>query len=354
MHVAKYKGNQTGALLAHDSRADRNYGNREIDRDRSHQNYNLGPDRDRSPQEYLSQRIEEVKHINRADVVRMVSVAVTLPQGYDEHSREFFAAAYHALADRYGGESERNVIGAFVHKDESRDHMHFCFAPIVTDPDGRERLCCKEIINRDDLKSLHNDIEREVNRQLKERELPPISLVNGAVREHGYNRDFKEFKADQYERECKEIDRDIAKGKERADDAANRINTYIERIEKDLKDLKEHVEPQKTGIFGRMDYKSAYEGECLKHENTKAEKLIIEDRYRELEEHSKELAEHCRNLVEKADKAEHNRQSEYELRCEYQDRWDDRAALEERLRELDREHDRERDRDRDLDHEHQH
>lgn len=360
MHVAKYKGNQTGALLAHDMRANRNYGNKEIDRDKSHQNYNLAPDRDRSPQEYLSQRIDEVKHLNRADVVRMVSVAVTLPHGYEEHSREFFSAAYNALSDRYGGEGDRNVIAAYVHKDETRDHMHFCFAPIVTDRDGHERLCCKEIVNREDLRTLHTDIERDVNKQLRERELPPISLINGAVREHGYNRDFREYKSDQYERECRDLDRQIgiakdqatkfiAKEQERADNAADRVNDYIERIEKDLQELRRHVEPTRNGLFGRTDYKSAYERECIEHENTKAEKITIEDRYRDLEERNRDLAEKCRNLAEKSEKAEHNRQLEYEERLSYQERWSDRDALEERLRELDRD-----DRDREREHEHHH
>lgn len=362
MHIAKYKGNQTGALLAHDSRQNRNYGNKEIDRDRSHQNYNLAPDRDRSPQEYLAQRIEEVKHLNRADVVRMVSVAVTLPRDYEEHSREFFQVAYNALADRYGGEGERNVIGAFIHRDETRDHMHFCFAPIVTDPDGRERLCCKEIVNREDLRTLHTDIERAVNRELKERDLPPISLLNGAVREHGYNRDFREFKADQYERECRDLERkiDIAKDQatkfisreqERADNAADRVNDYIAQREKDLAELKKHVEPQK-GFLGRTDYKAAFEKECIEHDHTKAEKLIIADRYRELEDRCRDLENRCIDLSEKARNADKNRQLEYEERLSYQDKWNDRDALEERLRELDREHDRDRDRDRDLDHHH--
>lgn len=305
MHVAKWKGNQTGQLLQHDNRGKdsqvRQYSNQNIDRDRTHLNYNLAPDRGRE-QDYLNSRISEIKHLNRADTVRMVSVAITLPQGC-EHSRDFFECAYNALVDRYGGIDQRNVISSYVHMDERTPHMHFNFVPVI-DRDGQERLCCKEVITRDDLKTLHRDVEREVNRQLRDRGREPVRLTNGKTREQERNLSAKEYKERARERESRE--------------------------------QREHREPQKK-LFGR-DYKAAYEQECRDHERTRQE-LRNEREERQRERYARS---------DRIDRLERDLRAENQARCELLDRWNDPKACRDRARELERdhEHDREHGRER--------
>lgn len=303
MHVAKYKGNQCGQLLAHnnrgkDKKGEREFSNTNIDHERTKLNYNLAPQREERDIDYLNQRVDEIKHMNRADVVRMCSVAITLPQGC-EHSRDFFECAYNALSDRYGG--EHNVVSSYVHMDERTPHMHFNFVPVST-RDGQERLCAKDVITRADLTTLHKDIEREINRQLRERGREPVRLENGRTKDQERNLSAHEYKQKQEERERRED--------------------------------RQHVEPQRK-LFGR-DYKAAYEQECREHERTR-EELRSERAERERDHYA---------ALDRQDRLQRDLRAENAARCELLDRWNDPRECREHARELERERNYERDRER--------
>lgn len=71
----------------------------------------------------------------------------------------FFQTTYKFLVDRYGkksGMGEDVVISAYIHKSETTDHIHFAFLPVV-EKMGQKRLCAKECVGREDLKSFHQD-----------------------------------------------------------------------------------------------------------------------------------------------------------------------------------------------------
>ena len=59
----------------------------------------------------------------------------------DEQIKQFFELSYKFLSERYG---EKNVISAYVHKDETTPHMHFLFIPIVDDKKRNEKHSDKE------------------------------------------------------------------------------------------------------------------------------------------------------------------------------------------------------------------
>ena len=124
----------SGNLFDHYERKENiKFKNQDIDKTRSYLNYNLATDRNLSQREILNSRLSEVKVLKRDNVNVTCNWVVTLPKRIKEDSEEeklFFKETYNFLKDRYG---EKNVISAYVHKDEVTPHIHFCFIPVVVD-----------------------------------------------------------------------------------------------------------------------------------------------------------------------------------------------------------------------------
>lgn len=175
-NAQKYTRAACGHLAAHyERRKDEKgeyvkFGNQDIDPQKTHLNYNLGPRRGLEQIDFIRQRTTEARTLKRDDVNVMCSWVVTLPE-YRHHNqslhvspdkeqveRLFFERSYRFLCDRYG---EQNVISAYVHKDEKTPHMHFAFVPVTEDKKrGGEKVSAKEVITKNDLKTFHTDLER--------------------------------------------------------------------------------------------------------------------------------------------------------------------------------------------------
>lgn len=136
-HLAKYTRGSIGNLTRHYERAKSEktgeyikFSNQDIDVSRTCENYNLAPERNQL--KFIKQRCDEVHCLKRKDVNVMCSWVVTLPKNFDkEKERKFFEECYNFLKDRYGG--EKNVISAYVHKDEITPHLHYSFVPVIFD-----------------------------------------------------------------------------------------------------------------------------------------------------------------------------------------------------------------------------
>ena len=88
----------------------------------------------------------------RKDAVGAVQWCITLPKGVPpERAMEFFGRMLMFLRKRYGAE---NVPAGFVHMDETTPHMH---VPVLMMRDGRFQA--KNIVNRRDLSTMHDDAE---------------------------------------------------------------------------------------------------------------------------------------------------------------------------------------------------
>lgn len=175
-HFAKYTAAAAGHLSKHYERAkDKNgdyikFGNKDIDTDRTPENYNLAPDREGGQLAFIKQRLSEVKLQKRDDVKTLCDWVVTLPQGEytQEQERTFFVETYRFLSEKYG---EKNVVSAFVHKDEAQPHLHFAFIPIVPDrkwnekhPDRqREKVSVKECVTKSDLEQFHTEYQQRLD-----------------------------------------------------------------------------------------------------------------------------------------------------------------------------------------------
>lgn len=166
-HVEKYKASALGHMLAHYNRS--TPANKDIDRSRTEQNYNLAPERG-DLLKFISARLADgVKVQQRADVIKLCDWVVTMPRDLPaEKEQAFFANTYDFLVNKYG---EKNVVSAYVHKDESTPHMHFAWLPIVQEKKnkkrlGQEKLSAKECITRSDLQKFHSELQDYLEQKL--------------------------------------------------------------------------------------------------------------------------------------------------------------------------------------------
>ncbi len=176
-HLAKYTLNSAQALFHHNLRhKDRKgeyvaYGGSKIDITKTHLNYRLDPNTD--PNEFITQRLSEIKVQKRADVKVYCSWVLTVPQNLpQEKHKEFFESAYRFFCQDYGKE---NIVMASVHLDETTPHMHLGFVPVVREKKnqkklGQEKVSAKELLTRSYMKNLHkrlkNTLERDLNCQV--------------------------------------------------------------------------------------------------------------------------------------------------------------------------------------------
>lgn len=173
-HLAKYTLNSAQMLFHHNLRhQDRtgeyvSYHGSKIDITKTHLNYRLDPNTD--PNEFITQRLSEIKVQKRADVKVYCSWVLTVPQNLPtEKHREFFESAYRFFSADYGAE---NIVMASVHLDETTPHMHLGFVPVVREKKnqkklGQEKVSAKELLTRTYIKNLHkrlkNVLERDLN-----------------------------------------------------------------------------------------------------------------------------------------------------------------------------------------------
>ncbi len=138
MHLQGFTVGQIGPIINHVTRhgADPDqsrytYSNEAIDAARTAENYAISATPD--PAAFIAGRVEAVDRKPRKNSNLLSSIVVTLPKNdlLEGREREFFEAVAALLSERVGVE---NVIGGYVHLDESQPHMHFLFTPVVRTP----------------------------------------------------------------------------------------------------------------------------------------------------------------------------------------------------------------------------
>lgn len=161
-HIAKYKASAVGKLCAHYNRwqgiADPNVSRENIDKSRTHLNYTLGV-YEKDGKRFIGKvrgsaswatvkgRIDAVnarakaegKRATRKDAVVMADMVVTLPPNVPpEDAYKFFWNSYQYIADRVG---RGNLMGGYVHMDETTPHMHVPFTPILDGRFNYKKMC---------------------------------------------------------------------------------------------------------------------------------------------------------------------------------------------------------------------
>lgn len=161
-HIAKYKASAVGKLCAHYNRwqgiDNPNVSRENIDKSRTHLNYTLGV-YEKDGKRFIGKvrgsaswatvkgRIDAVnarakaegKRATRKDAVVMADMVVTLPPNVPpEDAYEFFWNSYQYIADRVG---RGNLMGGYVHMDETTPHMHVPFTPILDGRFNYKKMC---------------------------------------------------------------------------------------------------------------------------------------------------------------------------------------------------------------------
>lgn len=161
-HIAKYKASAVGKLCAHYNRwqgiDNPNVSRENIDKSRTHLNYTLdvyekdgkrfiGKVRGSASWATVKGRIGAVnarakaegKRATRKDAVVMADMVVTLPPNVPpEDAYKFFWNSYQYIADRVG---RGNLMGGYVHMDETTPHMHVPFTPILDGRFNYKKMC---------------------------------------------------------------------------------------------------------------------------------------------------------------------------------------------------------------------
>ena len=161
-HIAKYKASAVGKLCAHYNRwqgiDNPNVSRENIDKSRTHLNYTLGV-YEKDGKRFIGKvrgsaswatvkgRIDAVnarakaegKRATRKDAVVMADMVVTLPPNVPpEDAYKFFWNSYQYIADRVG---RGNLMGGYVHIDETTPHMHVPFTPILDGRFNYKKMC---------------------------------------------------------------------------------------------------------------------------------------------------------------------------------------------------------------------
>lgn len=267
-HAAKYTKTASGHLAAHYERRKVKdpktgeyeyvkFGNQNIDPSRTHLNYNLAPDREGGQIAFLRQRLSEVKVLNRADVNVMCSWVLTLPKfecvmdgihvtpNKDRVSELFFERSYQFMADRYG---EENVISAYVHRDETEDHMHFSFIPVMEDlKNGGEKVCAKKVLSRTDLQSFHTDLERHLDSFHDWH----FEVLNGATKEG--NKAIEELKQETAMKELEAQQQAAAQKIQEIQAQVSREEATADRRKEAVRKEISELERKRDGIMSSME-----------------------------------------------------------------------------------------------------
>jgi hypothetical protein len=151
-------------MLAHYERRaelERGFTRENVDASRTGGNYAIGADSPQALAAALRARVEGAVREHEQTAGRAVrrdanvisDWVVTLPRDCPpEDARRFFEVAVDLCRERYGAE---NVLGGFVHMDETTPHVHI---PVVPVRDGRLRSA--KVFTRADLRSFHKDLGR--------------------------------------------------------------------------------------------------------------------------------------------------------------------------------------------------
>lgn len=159
-HVDKFKRGHVTGMQIHNQREKDSKTNVDIDKSKTHLNYDLHNEKPIKYLQAVNGKIEakrKSKRKIRKDANLLSEIVISAGhefwqgQGADPQAEEiFFKEAYSFMAKRFGQE---NVVYSMVHRDEGNPHMHFGFVPLTRDG----RLSARDIHTPKTLSNLHRD-----------------------------------------------------------------------------------------------------------------------------------------------------------------------------------------------------
>lgn len=281
---AKYKRENLKGIFRHNERRNKNYSNKNIDKEKSYLNYSLKDTQftyekefDRIRKEYnLKGQIKTVSNII-CEYIITSDKAFFDTIGEDETKR-YFETAYKFVCE-YKELGEQYILSAKVHMDEETPHMYLVFIPVVhtTDKKGNniDKIACSEFWEaKDSYRQLQNAFHSYIT-------------ANGFDLERGNPSERVHLSVEDY----KKI-------------------TNFENTKTVLKDIK-------LDLPETPDVKSF--GKLVKNRDEKIQELVVEPRDKMIKEQQEQISllyltlQNQVNTVERASKYEKERKS---LMCE--------------------------------------
>lgn len=162
VHMMKIGKGGSRGIQSHNQREKESHKNPDIDKERTHLNYDLMNPRNINYNKAIKDRIEvfapKTKTV-RKDAIVMCNFIITSDEQTmktmsPEQQQDFFEETMVWSGERYGHE---NLVNATVHLDETTPHMYLGVVPIID-----ERLSAKTLFDRKELISLQTDFVKEV------------------------------------------------------------------------------------------------------------------------------------------------------------------------------------------------
>lgn len=239
-HVKKNTRGAVNGLANHFERKTDNHSNEDIDCSRSYLNEDLLQDNSDMVTRFQN-RLYEVYCMKREDVKALGTWVVTLPDELKEvdhkQKQAFFEETKTFLEERYG---EKNAVAAVVHYDETTPHLHYAFVPVVYDEKKqREKVSAKEVLNRQDLQTFHEQLDS----RLKER-LPfyERGILNGKTLPLESIEQIK-----RYGDEIKTIQKDLQEKKEMLKEVSAKIDKVLAPVKIEIQEEKKGILKKDTG-----------------------------------------------------------------------------------------------------------
>jgi predicted nucleotidyltransferase len=167
VHMGKYGKSAIKGMQIHEQREKESKTNSDIDKTKSHENYDLHNTENINFNSKINEIIKdnvESKRVIKDDAVVMCELVISSDHEFfkslePEREKEFFEKSYEFFKERY---EEKNIISAIVHKDEKTPHMHLNLVPVMKDKNkGITKLCAKELFDKIELKTLQNIMVKE-------------------------------------------------------------------------------------------------------------------------------------------------------------------------------------------------
>ncbi|PSA88743.1 plasmid recombination protein [Bacillus atrophaeus] len=232
IRMEKYKKDRLNGTQKHNQREFQKSKNENIDRERTHLNYDLVNEKPISYSKAIHEKIEgRVKRKVRADAVLVSEFLITASPDYmnglsDAEQRRYFETAVDHLKEKYSAE---NMLYATVHMDEATPHMHVGIVPITEDG----RLSAKDFFNgKLKMKAIQDDFHRHMVEN-------GFDLVRGEPSEKKHE-NVHQYKINQRQAELERLNAEIAlKEKQR------------EELEKQNKAVQAVIEVKKESLTAK-------------------------------------------------------------------------------------------------------
>lgn len=166
-HFMKLSAADARKLARHCRRENTTASRSRIDKNRTQYNQVGDKKYGGDPDAWLAKN-KDVHCMQRADIKKAISFVVTLPHDVRSGDETLFLKTCMQIIkkDTTFASGRNSIIGAYLHVDETRIHLHMLFVPVVADRRGGYKVCAKEWLTKPYLKSFHDRLSNEVAKEL--------------------------------------------------------------------------------------------------------------------------------------------------------------------------------------------